>query len=72
MSAMSQSDNQATRRVIEARSRLDARERRAVWALELAGTPEARALLVEWSEAKVGNRLCVEAAAALKRLQRNK
>jgi hypothetical protein len=50
----------------------DARELRAVWALELAGTPEARALLVEWSEAKVGNRLCVEAAAALKRLRRNK
>lgn len=48
----------------------DARELRAVWALELAGTPEARKLLTEWADSKVGNRLGDEAAAALKRLQR--
>jgi hypothetical protein len=48
----------------------DARELRAVWALELAGTPEARRLLAEWTAAGVGNRLCEEAAAALKRLRR--
>jgi RNA polymerase sigma factor (sigma-70 family) len=47
-----------------------ARELRAVWALELAGTPEAKKLLADWATARVGNRLCEEAAAALKRLQR--
>jgi WD40 repeat protein len=50
----------------------DARELRAVWALELAGTPEARTLLAEWAAAKVGNRLCEEADAAVKRLRRKK
>jgi WD40 repeat protein len=50
----------------------DARELRAVWALELADTPEARTLLAQWAAAKVGNRLCEEAEAALKRLQRKK
>jgi hypothetical protein len=50
----------------------DARELRAVWALELADTPAARTLLAEWAAAKVGNRLCEEAEAALKRLQRRK
>jgi hypothetical protein len=46
----------------------EARELRAVWALELAGTTEAKALLEAWAKAKVGNRLCEEAAAAHKRL----
>jgi RNA polymerase sigma factor (sigma-70 family) len=48
----------------------EARELRAVWALELAGTPEAKKLLEGWAERKVGNRLCEEAAAALKRWRR--
>lgn len=48
----------------------EARELRAVWALELAGTPEAVKLLESWSAAKVGKRLCDEAAAALQRLRR--
>jgi WD40 repeat protein len=47
-----------------------ARELRAVWALELAGTPGAKKLLEAWAAAKVGDRLCEEAAAAVKRLQR--
>jgi serine/threonine protein kinase len=50
----------------------DARELRAVWALELAGTPEARALLAAWAAANVGNRLSAEAAGALKRRQRKR
>jgi RNA polymerase sigma factor (sigma-70 family) len=45
----------------------DARELRAVWALELAGTKEARKLLADWAEARVGHRLGVEAAAAVRR-----
>ena len=45
----------------------DARELRAVWALELAGTSEAKELLAAWAGAQVGNRLCEQAAAALKR-----
>jgi hypothetical protein len=48
----------------------EARALRAVWALELAGTAEAKALLADWAVAKVGERLCDEAAAALQRLQR--
>jgi hypothetical protein len=48
----------------------DARELRAVWALELAGTSEARKLLADWAAAKVGSRLCDEAAAALRRMER--
>jgi hypothetical protein len=43
---------------------------RAVWALELAGTAEAKKLLAAWAAAQVGNRLCEEAAAALKRLRK--
>jgi hypothetical protein len=50
----------------------EARELRAVWALELAHTPEAERLLAAWVKAQVGRRLCEEAAAALKRLQRKK
>jgi RNA polymerase sigma factor (sigma-70 family) len=50
----------------------EARELRAVWALELAGTPEARKLLEAWAKEKTGIRLCEEAAAALKRLERYK
>ena len=46
----------------------DARELRAVWALELAGTAEARKLLADWATAKIGIRLCDESAAVLKRL----
>jgi hypothetical protein len=46
----------------------DARELRAAWALEQAGTAGARKLLSDWATAKVGNRLCDESAAALKRL----
>jgi RNA polymerase sigma factor (sigma-70 family) len=46
----------------------DARERRAVWALELARTPATKELLTSWAEAKTGNRLGEEAAAALRRL----
>ncbi len=45
----------------------EARELRAVWALEIAATPEAGKLLGEWAKAKVGTRLCEEAAAARKR-----
>src|SRR5262249_44247884 len=48
----------------------EVRELRAVWALELAGTPEAKKLLEGWAGGKVGNRLCEEAAAALKRWRR--
>jgi RNA polymerase sigma factor (sigma-70 family) len=47
----------------------DARELRAVWALELADTPAARRLVAEWAAAKVANRLGEEAVAALKRLR---
>lgn len=47
----------------------DARELRAVWALELAGTAEAKKLLEAWATARSGNRLCEEAEAALRRLQ---
>jgi hypothetical protein len=50
----------------------EARELRAVWALELAVTPEAKKLLKEWSAGKVGNRLGGASTAALKRLQRSK
>jgi hypothetical protein len=46
----------------------EARERRAVWALELAGTAEAKKLLEAWTKAKVGNRLGEASAAALQRL----
>ena len=49
----------------------EARELRAVWALELAGTAEAKQLLEGWATARIGNRLGEEAAAALKRLQRD-
>jgi WD40 repeat protein len=49
----------------------EARELRAVWALELAGNPEAKKLLEAWSKAKVGNRLSEASAAALKRMRRN-
>jgi RNA polymerase sigma factor (sigma-70 family) len=48
----------------------EALELRAVWALELAATAEARTLLEDWAAAKVGNRLCEEAAAAVKRMER--
>jgi hypothetical protein len=48
-----------------------ARELRAVWALELAGTPEAKKLLEGWAGAGVGERLCEAADAALKRLRRS-
>jgi WD40 repeat protein len=47
----------------------DARELRGVWALELAGTPEAKQLLEGWAKERVGNRLCEEAAAAVRRLR---
>jgi RNA polymerase sigma factor (sigma-70 family) len=47
-----------------------ARELRAVWALELAGTPEAKKLLEAWAAAGVGEQLCEAADAALKRLRR--
>jgi len=47
----------------------EARELRAVWALEIAATPEAKKLLEEWAKAKVGTRLCEEAAAARRRLE---
>jgi hypothetical protein len=47
-----------------------ARELRAVWALELAGTPEAKKLLEEWAGAGAGERLCEAADGALKRLRR--
>jgi RNA polymerase sigma factor (sigma-70 family) len=47
-----------------------ARELRAVWALELAGTPEAKKLLEAWAAAGVGERLCEAADAARKRLER--
>jgi RNA polymerase sigma factor (sigma-70 family) len=50
----------------------EARELRAVWALELAGTAEAQKLLTEWAAAKVGIQLGEESAAALKRLSRKK
>src|SRR5262249_53278028 len=46
------------------------RELRAVWALELAGTSEAKKLLEGWAGGKVGNRLWEEAAVALKRWRR--
>ena len=48
-----------------------ARELRAVWALELVGTPEAKKLLEAWAAAKVGNRLCEESASAIKRWKRD-
>jgi RNA polymerase sigma factor (sigma-70 family) len=51
-------------------SAAEARELRAVWALELAGTSEANKLLEGWAKAKVGNRLCEEAAAVLQRQPR--
>jgi WD40 repeat protein len=47
----------------------EARELRAVWALELAGTAEAKKLLEAWANAKVGNRLSEASAAALKRMR---
>ncbi|HEV3143704.1 MAG TPA: hypothetical protein VGZ47_07470, partial [Gemmataceae bacterium] len=50
----------------------EARELRAVWALELAATPDAKKLLKEWSTGKVGNRLGVASTGALKRLEMNK
>ncbi|MFL5241001.1 MAG: WD40 repeat domain-containing protein, partial [Gemmataceae bacterium] len=50
----------------------EAREFRAVWALELAGTSDAKKLLKEWSAGKVGNRLGVASTAALKRLEESK
>jgi hypothetical protein len=49
----------------------EARELRAVWALELAGTAEAKKLLESWAKAKVGNRLSEASVAALKRMKRN-
>jgi WD40 repeat protein len=45
----------------------DAIARRAVWALEIAHTPQAKAMLKEWADAKLGNRMGEEAAAALRR-----
>src|SRR5262249_51619630 len=50
----------------------EARELRAVWALELAGTAEAKKLLEAWATARVGNRLCEEANAAVRRLRHNR
>jgi RNA polymerase sigma factor (sigma-70 family) len=50
----------------------EAREFRAVWALEVAATPEAKKLLHEWSAGKVGNRLGMASNAALKRLAQKK
>ncbi|HZY88469.1 MAG TPA: sigma factor-like helix-turn-helix DNA-binding protein, partial [Gemmataceae bacterium] len=47
-----------------------ARELRAVWALELAGTAEAKKLLEAWATAGVGERLCEAADGALRRLRR--
>jgi RNA polymerase sigma factor (sigma-70 family) len=47
----------------------EARQSRAVWALELAGTPEAKALLHAWANEKAGLRMCTEAAAAVKRME---
>jgi hypothetical protein len=41
---------------------------RAVWVVELVGTPEARKLLKEWVAHPRTDRLAVEAAAALQRL----
>jgi hypothetical protein len=48
----------------------EARELRAVWALELAGAAEAKKLLEAWAKGKTGNRLSEAAAAALKRMTR--
>jgi hypothetical protein len=53
-------------------SRDDARELRAVWALELAGTAAAHTLLADWARAQAGNRLGAEAAAALTRAGRRR
>jgi WD40 repeat protein len=49
----------------------DLRVMRAVQALELAGTPDARALLTEWASGAAGARLTEEAAGALRRLPKN-
>jgi hypothetical protein len=46
-----------------------ARELRAVWALELARSPGATRLLEAWATAKVGDRLGEAAASALGRLR---
>ena len=49
----------------------DLRVTRAVQALELAGTPEARGLLTEWAGGAAGARLTEEAAGARRRLSKN-
>jgi hypothetical protein len=49
----------------------EARELRAVWALELSSTAEAKELLESWAKAKVRNRLSEASVAALKRMKRN-
>ena len=48
----------------------DFRRQRAVQALELAGTPEARTLLAEWAAGLAGAPLTVDSRAALERLRR--
>jgi WD40 repeat protein len=71
--AAAKSDEQRTRlgRVLTAREKPVADERRlsrAVQALELAGTDEAKALLKTWAGAPEGSLLAVESTAALRRL----
>jgi RNA polymerase sigma factor (sigma-70 family) len=48
----------------------DARELRAVWALELSGTAAAERLLSEWAEAGTGKLLWAEAEHSLARLRK--
>jgi RNA polymerase sigma factor (sigma-70 family) len=47
----------------------DLRQMRAVQVLELAGTPEAREVLIDWARGQPGVLLTDQAAEALKRLQ---